>query len=202
MVSGFITDAIGTHYVFGAFVFGLIIPNGQLGLTLLERCLAIRGLGTWSVPALIIILSCFGKVAETLHVALYYKIPFNEGLTLGLLMNTKGLVEMIVLNVGKDQKILDDKSFSIMVIVEVTSQLENLPHTKQELSKAQTLMINLKCWFASILQEISQQSSTLLKHPSLLKSPLFVIMSSILLSSPVGHLQCLSFTTQGNQAVK
>ncbi|KAL0331439.1 UNVERIFIED_CONTAM: Cation/H(+) antiporter 15 [Sesamum angustifolium] len=36
-----------------------------------------------------------------------------------LLMNTKGLVEMIVLNVGKDQKVLDDKSFAIMVIVAV-----------------------------------------------------------------------------------
>ncbi|GAA0142807.1 transporter [Lithospermum erythrorhizon] len=141
MVSGFITDAIGTHSVFGAFVFGLVIPNGQLGLTLLERLedfitglllplffaisglktdvLAIQGLGTWSVLALIIILACAGKVAGTLLVALYYKMSFNEGLTLGLLMNTKGLVEMIVLNVGKDQKVLDDKSFAIMVIVEV-----------------------------------------------------------------------------------
>ncbi|CAI9095892.1 OLC1v1031922C1 [Oldenlandia corymbosa var. corymbosa] len=139
MISGFITDAIGTHSVFGAFVFGLVIPNGPLGLTLIERLEdfvsglllplffaisglkteigTIRGVGTWGILFLVIVLSCAGKVAGTLLVALYYKMPFYEGLTLGLLMNTKGLVEMIILNVGKDQKVLDDKSFAIMVIV-------------------------------------------------------------------------------------
>ncbi|CAA2976368.1 cation H(+) antiporter 15 [Olea europaea subsp. europaea] len=141
MISGFITDAIGTHSVFGAFVFGLVIPNGPIGITLIERLedfvsglllplffaisglktniAAITGVGTWAILVLVIILACVGKVAGTLFVSLYYKMPFNEGLTLGLLMNTKGLVEMIVLNVGKDQKVLDDKSFAIMVTVAV-----------------------------------------------------------------------------------
>ncbi|KAL2490074.1 Cation/H(+) antiporter 15 [Forsythia ovata] len=141
MISGFITDAIGTHSVFGAFVFGLVIPNGPLGITLIERLedfvsglllplffaisglktdvSAITGIGTWAILSLVIVLACIGKVAGTLLVSLYYKMPFNEGLTLGLLMNTKGLVEMIVLNVGKDQKVLDDKSFAIMVTVAV-----------------------------------------------------------------------------------
>ncbi|CAI9755355.1 unnamed protein product [Fraxinus pennsylvanica] len=141
MISGFITDAIGTHSVFGAFVFGLIIPNGPIGITLIERLedfvsglllplffaisglktniATITGIGTWAILALVIVLACVGKVAGTLLVSLYYKMPFNEGVTLGLLMNTKGLVEMIVLNVGKDQKVLDDKSFAIMVTVAV-----------------------------------------------------------------------------------
>ncbi|KAK9267251.1 hypothetical protein L1049_009673 [Liquidambar formosana] len=120
------SDAIGTHSVFGAFVFGLVIPNGPLGLTLIEKledfvsglllplfCAisglktdvkAIQGAATWGILALVTFLSCVGKVAGTLLVALFYKMPFREGVTLGLLMNTKGLVEMIVLNVGKDQK--------------------------------------------------------------------------------------------------
>lgn len=128
MICGFITDAIGTHSVFGAFVFGLVIPNGPLGVTLIERLEdfvsglllplffaisglkteigAIKGLATWGILALVIVLACAGKIAGTLLVALYYKMPFYEGVTLGLLMNTKGLVEMIVLNVGKDQKVL------------------------------------------------------------------------------------------------
>ncbi|KAK3041087.1 hypothetical protein RJ639_026884 [Escallonia herrerae] len=132
VISGFITDAIGTHSVFGAFVFGLVIPNGPLGVTLIERLEdfvsglllplffaisglktdigAIKGLATWGTLALVVVLACAGKIAGTLFVALYYKIPFYEGVTLGLLMNTKGLVEMIVLNVGKDQKVLDDKT--------------------------------------------------------------------------------------------
>ncbi|KAI3686171.1 hypothetical protein L1987_79844 [Smallanthus sonchifolius] len=139
MISGFITDAIGTHSVFGAFIFGLVIPNGPLGVTLIERLEdfvsglllplffaisglktsigAINGADTWGILALVIILACAGKVAGTLLVALLYQIPFYDGVTLGFLMNTKGLVEMIVLNVGKDQKVLDDKSFAIMVVV-------------------------------------------------------------------------------------
>ncbi|KAL3818209.1 hypothetical protein ACJIZ3_004114 [Penstemon smallii] len=141
MISGFITDAIGTHSVFGAFVFGLVIPNGPLGVTLIERLedfvsglllplffaisglktdvTKINGFATWAILGLVIILACAGKIAGTLLVSLYYKMPFYEGLTLGLLMNAKGLVEMIVLNVGKDQKVLDDKSFAIMVVVAV-----------------------------------------------------------------------------------
>ncbi|KAL0395303.1 UNVERIFIED_CONTAM: Cation/H(+) antiporter 15 [Sesamum latifolium] len=141
MISGFITDAIGTHSVFGAFVFGLVIPNGPLGVTLIERLEdfvsglllplffaisglktdigAIDGVTTWVLLFVVIVLACAGKVAGTVLVSVYYKMPFYEGLTLGLLMNTKGLVEMIVLNVGKDQKVLDDKSFAMMVIVAV-----------------------------------------------------------------------------------
>ncbi|KAL8243349.1 hypothetical protein R6Q59_009607 [Mikania micrantha] len=139
MISGFITDAIGTHSVFGAFIFGLVIPSGQLGVTLIEKTedfvsgillplffaisglktsiSAIDGADTWGILALVIVLACAGKVAGTLLVALLYHIPFYDGVTLGFLMNTKGLVEMIVLNVGKDQKVLDDKSFAIMVVV-------------------------------------------------------------------------------------
>lgn len=127
MISGFITDAIGTHSVFGAFVFGLIIPNGPLGVTLIEKLedfvsglllplfFAISGLKTdirqigglkvWFNLMAVIILACAGKVLGTAGVSLLYKMPFREGVTLGLLMNTKGLVEMIVLNVGKDQKV-------------------------------------------------------------------------------------------------
>lgn len=141
MISGFITDALGTHSVFGAFVFGLVIPNGPLGITLIERLedfvsglllplffaisglktdiSSIQGFSTWAILAVVIVLACAGKVAGTLLVTLFYKIPFYEGLTLGLLMNAKGLVEMIVLNVGKDQKVLDDKAFAIMVIVAI-----------------------------------------------------------------------------------
>jgi len=127
MVSGFITDAIGTHSVFGAFVFGLAIPNGPLGVSLVEKLEdfvsglllplffamsglktnigLIRGSCTWAILILVIFLACIGKIVGTLAVAIFYQMPIREGITLGLLMNTKGLVEMIVLNVGKDQKV-------------------------------------------------------------------------------------------------
>ncbi|WMV34519.1 hypothetical protein MTR67_027904 [Solanum verrucosum] len=141
MICGFITDAIGMHSIFGAFMFGLVIPNGPLGLTLIEKLEdfvsgillplffvisglkteinAIDGVGSWAILALVIVLACVGKVAGTVLVTLYYRIPIHEGITLGLLMNAKGLIEMIVINVGKDQKVLDDKSFAIMVVAAV-----------------------------------------------------------------------------------
>ncbi|KAF6155296.1 hypothetical protein GIB67_019822 [Kingdonia uniflora] len=143
MICGFITDAIGTHSIFGAFVFGLVIPNGPLGTTLIEKLedfvsglllplfFAISGLRTnvqaiddaktWGILLLIIVVACAAKVGGTLLIALYYQMPLREGIALGLLMNTKGLIEMIVLNVGRDQKVLDDQSFAIMVIVAVVT---------------------------------------------------------------------------------
>ncbi|XP_016709096.2 cation/H(+) antiporter 15 [Gossypium hirsutum] len=141
MISGFITDAIGTHAVFGAFVFGLVIPNGALGVVLLEKVedfvyglllplfFAISGLKanfasidsarTLGVLAFITFLSCAGKIAGTMLITMFLRVPYNDGFILGVLMNAKGLVELIVLNIGKDRKVFDDESFSVMVIVAV-----------------------------------------------------------------------------------
>ncbi|KAJ1379161.1 Sodium/solute symporter superfamily [Sesbania bispinosa] len=139
MISAFITDVLGTHSVFGAFVYGLVIPNGPLGAAIIEKLedfvsglllplfYAISGLktdinlitkgGSWTFVFLVIPLSCFGKIVGTLIVSLLFQIPTRDSIVLGLLMNTKGLIEMIVLNIGREQKVLDDEVFSIMVIV-------------------------------------------------------------------------------------
>jgi Kef-type K+ transport system membrane component KefB len=135
MISGFITDAIGTHSVFGAFVFGLIIPSGPLGFALIEKLedfvsglllplfFAISGLktnvglidgfATWAILIILVILACIGKVAGTLIVALSYQMSLTEGAALGMLMNTKGLVEILVLNIGRDQKVFINYDFHI-----------------------------------------------------------------------------------------
>lgn len=132
MISGFITDAIGTHSVFGAFLFGLIIPPGPLGCALIEKledfvsglllplffatsglktnlCL-INNFATWALLIVLVILACIGKVIGTLIVALSYQMSFSEGAALGMLMNTKGLVEILVLNIGRDQKVFINSS--------------------------------------------------------------------------------------------
>ncbi|XP_057418980.1 cation/H(+) antiporter 15-like isoform X2 [Lotus japonicus] len=141
LVSGLTTDAIGTHSVFGAFVFGLAIPTGPLGVTLVEKLEdfvsglllplffavsglktnigVIRGSYTWAILILVIFLACTGKIVGTILIGFFYEMPLSEGAALGLLMNTKGLIEMIVLNVGKDQKVFDDESFAIMVVITV-----------------------------------------------------------------------------------
>ncbi|PHT32007.1 Cation/H(+) antiporter 20 [Capsicum baccatum] len=114
-----LSNAIGIHYIFGAFIFGLVFPNGPLGVTLIERLedfvsglllplfFAIRdteiskidGVGTWALLVQVTVLACAGKIVGTVLVTLYYRIPIHEGVILGILMNSKGLIEMIVINI-------------------------------------------------------------------------------------------------------
>ncbi|PNY17502.1 cation H(+) antiporter 20-like protein, partial [Trifolium pratense] len=127
MVSGFITDFIGIHAIFGAFVFGLTIPKtGNFAERLIERIedfvlglllplyFASSGLKTdvtkisggkaWGLLVLVISTACAGKILGTFVVAMLCRMPVREAITLGVLMNTKGLVELIVLNIGKEKK--------------------------------------------------------------------------------------------------
>ncbi|XP_023763255.1 cation/H(+) antiporter 20 [Lactuca sativa] len=139
MVSGFITDLIGIHSIFGAFIFGLTIPKGNFAEKLIERIedfvsglllplyFASSGLKTdvtkisggkaWGLLAMVITAACGGKIFGTFVVAVMCMIPVREALTLGLLMNTKGLVELIVLNIGKEKKVLNDEVFAILVLM-------------------------------------------------------------------------------------
>ncbi|TKY60437.1 Cation/H(+) antiporter 15 [Spatholobus suberectus] len=141
MISGLVTDAIGTHAVFGAFVFGLTIPNGPLGLTLVERLEdfmsllllplffatsglktdlgLLKGFYTWAILIILVALSFIGKIVGTIAVAVYYQMSVREGAVVGLLMNTKGIIEVIVLNIGKDQQVLTEESFASMVIITI-----------------------------------------------------------------------------------
>ena len=139
LVSGFITDLIGIHSIFGAFVFGLTIPKGGVfaerlidriedfvsGL-LLPLYFASSGLKTdvatihngrsWGLLALVIATACGGKIIGTFLVATMFMIPARESLTLGVLMNTKGLVELIVLDIGKEKRVSSLTNFHFPVV--------------------------------------------------------------------------------------
>ncbi|RZC78732.1 hypothetical protein C5167_002947 [Papaver somniferum] len=150
LVSGFMTDLIGIHAIFGAFVFGLAIPKeGVFAGRLIERIedfvsglllplyfassglktdvTKIRGAASWGLLALVIAVACAGKILGTFTVALMNKIPVREALTLGLLMNTKGLVELIVLNIGKEKKVLNDEIFAILVLMALFTTFMTTP---------------------------------------------------------------------------
>ncbi|TKY70993.1 Cation/H(+) antiporter 18 [Spatholobus suberectus] len=73
------------------------------------------------------IYSFFWKIVGTLVVSLLCKLPFNEALVLAFLMNCKGLVELIVLNIGKDRKVLNDQTFAIMVLMAVFTTFITTP---------------------------------------------------------------------------
>lgn len=128
LACSFVTDTIGIHALFGAFVAGIVVPkDGPFAGVLTEKIedlvmslflplyfvssglktnvATISGALSWGLLVLVIFTACFGKIVGTFVVALLCKVPFREALTLGFLMNTKGLVELIVLNIGKDRKV-------------------------------------------------------------------------------------------------
>ncbi|KAK4782752.1 hypothetical protein SAY86_007126 [Trapa natans] len=140
MVSGFMTDLIGIHSIFGAFVFGLTIPKGgDFAERLIERIedfvsglllplyfassglktdvAKIRGVEAWGLLGLVITTACAGKILGTFAVAIMFAMPARESIVLGVLMNTKGLVELIVLNIGREKKVLNDEIFAILVLM-------------------------------------------------------------------------------------
>ncbi|KAK1318363.1 Cation/H(+) antiporter 19 [Acorus calamus] len=140
LAAGFVTDSIGIHALFGAFIVGIVVPkDGPFAGVLIEKIedlisgiflplyfvssglktdvTTIRGARSWGLLALVITNACLGKIGGTVAVSLLAKIPFREAIALGFLMNTKGLVELIVLNIGKDRKVLNDQTFAILVLM-------------------------------------------------------------------------------------
>lgn len=140
LAAGLVTDIIGIHAMFGAFVIGVLVPKeGPFAGALVEKVedlvsglflplyfvssglktnvATIQGLQSWGLLVLVIFTACFGKIVGTFIVSLLWKIPKNEAVALGFLMNSKGLVELIVLNIGKDRKVLNDQTFAIMVLM-------------------------------------------------------------------------------------
>ncbi|KAE9607687.1 hypothetical protein Lal_00026666 [Lupinus albus] len=150
LAAGFATDAIGIHALFGAFVVGVIVPKeGPFASALVEKVedlvsglflplyfvssglktnvATISGLKSWGLLVLVIFNACFGKIFGTIVVSLLCKIPLQESLAMGFLMNTKGLVELIVLNIGKDRKVLNDQTFAIMVLMAIFTTFITTP---------------------------------------------------------------------------
>lgn len=126
LVAGFCTDAIGIHSIFGAFLFGLVIPKeGHFAGALVEKLEdfvtilmlplyfassglktnigTIHGARSGGLLVLVITVACAGKITGTFLAAKASRVGTRKAITLGVLMNTKGLVELIVLNIGKDR---------------------------------------------------------------------------------------------------
>ncbi|KAG7587691.1 Cation/H+ exchanger [Arabidopsis suecica] len=149
LIAGFATDAIGIHAIFGAFVMGVLFPKGHFADAIVEKIedlvmglllplyfvmsglktdiTTIQGVKSWGRLALVIVTACFGKIVGTVSVALLCKVGLRESVVLGVLMNTKGLVELIVLNIGKDRKVLSDQTFAIMVLMAIFTTFITTP---------------------------------------------------------------------------
>ncbi|KAK7251397.1 hypothetical protein RIF29_34550 [Crotalaria pallida] len=162
LAAGFVTDTIGIHALFGAFVVGILVPKeGPFASALVEKVedlvsglflplyfvssglktnvATISGLRSWGLLVLVIINACFGKIVGTVVVSLLCKVPLQETLALGFLMNTKGLVELIVLNIGKDRKVLNDQTFAIMVLMAIFTTFITTPLVMAVYKPAKTM---------------------------------------------------------------
>ncbi|RKO90697.1 Cation/H+ exchanger, partial [Blyttiomyces helicus] len=151
LISAFFTQAIGIHAIFGAFLTGLILPreNGfaiklterleeVVSVLLLPLYFTYSGLKTnigslntglsWGCVFLVLSTVCVGKIGGcTMAARLVGKHPWREALTVGCLMNTKGLVELIILNIGLTAGILNTQSFAIMVLLAISTTLMTTP---------------------------------------------------------------------------
>lgn len=134
-------DALGINAILGAFVYGLIIPYHPTGVELVERVgdlvegllvplfYALCGLRSdlWSVHhlwsavvlATVVLLSAAAKVVACMVVGHLYEMPLADGFAMGLLMTTKGVIEMVILKIGRDSEVLSEQAYSILVVMSV-----------------------------------------------------------------------------------
>ncbi|KAE8672492.1 Cation/H(+) antiporter 19 [Hibiscus syriacus] len=132
LAAGFITDAIGIHAMFGAFVVGVLFPKeGPFAHALVEKVEdLVSGAPILGPSGFCYFYSLFREDRWDccgLVVSLFCKVPLREAVALGFLMNTKGLVELIVLNIGKDRKVLNDQTFAIMVLMALFTTVITTP---------------------------------------------------------------------------
>lgn len=138
--SSYLTEVIGIHALFGAFMAGVIMPSRihfrsifiekveDVSLVLLLPLFFVfTGLRTqigllndwhlWKVCAAIICVAVVGKFAGGSLAARYVGQSWKDSLSIGALMNTRGLMELIVLNIGYDLGVLSPSIFAMMVIM-------------------------------------------------------------------------------------
>lgn len=150
LLSALCTEAIGIHAIFGAFLLGAILPHdGELAHALTVRLLdvvtifllpaffafvgmrtqlgLVQGAPQWILCALIVLVASVGKLGGTAAAARWLGLPWREAAALGVLMNTRGLMELIVLNLGLDLGILSPTVFAMMVLMALATTLATAP---------------------------------------------------------------------------
>ena len=150
LASALTTEAIGIHALFGAFLAGVVMPREtKLRAALTERLeeltsmlllpvfFAFTGLRTriglvndargWLLCALIILVATAGKLGGSLFAARLTGLGWIDSFALGALMNTRGLMELIALNIGYELNILSPRVFAMMVLMALATTFATGP---------------------------------------------------------------------------
>ncbi|GIH20646.1 cation:proton antiporter domain-containing protein [Rugosimonospora africana] len=140
LVAGYLTNQIGLDAIFGAFTFGLIMPRGSskflesqikipiehVTFLLMPIFFIVTGLsvditrinGSGALELVgIIAVACLGKLVGATGAARVSGVSWKESRIIGLLINTRGLTELIILNAGVSMGVLDNRMFTMMVLM-------------------------------------------------------------------------------------
>ncbi|HYY06477.1 MAG TPA: cation:proton antiporter [Candidatus Limnocylindria bacterium] len=150
LASAFATDTIGIHAIFGGFMMGAIMPKDALFtrelvdkvedfavVFLLPIYFAYTGLRTqiglldtpslWLECGLVVGVATLGKFGGSTLAARVTGLGWREACALGVLMNTRGLMELVILNIGYDLGVLSPALFAMMVLMAVATTLATTP---------------------------------------------------------------------------
>lgn len=150
LVAAALTEWIGIHAIFGAFLLGVVIPSESslaksfqsklkepVTVLLLPAFFAYTGMRTeigllndwshWLVCFVIIVVATLGKFGGTFLAARFAGVSWREAGILGMLMNTRGLMELIVLNIGLDLGVISPVLFAMMVIMAMVTTMITSP---------------------------------------------------------------------------
>jgi Kef-type K+ transport system membrane component KefB len=150
LLSAIATEYIGVHAIFGAFLLGAVIPHGSLlakevstkledlvVVLLLPAYFAFTGMRTqiglvsgaenWLICGVVLLVACAGKFGGSAAAARLSGLDWRDSASLGVLMNTRGLMELIVLNIGLDLKVISPTLFAMMVIMALVTTFSTSP---------------------------------------------------------------------------
>jgi Kef-type K+ transport system membrane component KefB len=150
LASAMTTEYIGIHAIFGAFLFGAIIPSTSrvvaelrhrledlVAVVFLPAFFAFTGMRTeiglisgwsdWAWCGIIILVACVGKFGGTTVAGRLTGLGWRDASALGVLMNTRGLVELIVLNIGLDLRVISPRLFTMLVLMAIVTTFMTTP---------------------------------------------------------------------------
>ena len=149
LLSAWFTDSIHVYAVFGAFLAGLAMPRGRFAaelhrmlypmttLLLLPCFFVYSGLNTkiglvntpelWGLGALLLVAAIVGKGVACYSAARLNGESHKESLAIGALMNARGLMELIILNIGLQRGIIEPALFTLMVLMAIVTTLMASP---------------------------------------------------------------------------
>jgi Kef-type K+ transport system membrane component KefB len=172
LASALATEYIGVHGIFGAFLFGAIIPSSSRLVAELRHRLddlvavlflpaffaftgmrteigLVSGVSNWLLCGAIVLVACAGKFGGTVIASRLTGLGWRDASGLGVLMNTRGLVGLIVLNIGLDLRLISPLLFTMLVIMAIVTTLMATPILQWIVRKHPWVELERAEWSAS-----------------------------------------------------